>query len=57
MAALSFNGNKIIATSVGGALVSKHKVYIDQEFWTLRQEKTRHIINIHKLAIITGLAI
>lgn len=30
MAALSFNGNKIITTSGGGALVSKHKYYIDQ---------------------------
>jgi dTDP-4-amino-4,6-dideoxygalactose transaminase len=30
MAALSFNGNKIITTSGGGALVSKHKEYIDQ---------------------------
>ena len=30
MAALSFNGNKIITTSGGGALVSKHKKYIDQ---------------------------
>ena len=30
MAALSFNGNKIITTSGGGALVSKHKFFIDQ---------------------------
>jgi dTDP-4-amino-4,6-dideoxygalactose transaminase len=30
MSALSFNGNKIITTSGGGALVSKHKHYIDQ---------------------------
>ena len=30
MAALSFNGNKIITTSGGGALVSKLKHYIDQ---------------------------
>ena len=30
MAALSFNGNKIITTSGGGALVSKCKHYIDQ---------------------------
>ena len=30
MAALSFNGNKIITTSGGGALVSKNKKYIDQ---------------------------
>ena len=30
MAALSFNGNKIITTSGGGALVSKHKHYIDE---------------------------
>ena len=30
MAALSFNGNKIITTSGGGALVSKSKDYIDQ---------------------------
>jgi len=30
MSALSFNGNKIITTSGGGALVSKHRFYIDQ---------------------------
>jgi dTDP-4-amino-4,6-dideoxygalactose transaminase len=30
MSALSFNGHKIITTSGGGALVSKHKNYIDQ---------------------------
>jgi len=30
IAALSFNGNKIITTSGGGALVSKNKDYIDQ---------------------------
>lgn len=30
MSALSFNGNKIITTSGGGALVSKHKDHIDQ---------------------------
>lgn len=30
MAALSFNGNKIITTSGGGALVSNNKEYIDQ---------------------------
>ena len=30
MAALSFNGNKIITTSGGGALVSKHEHYIEQ---------------------------
>ena len=30
MAALSFNGNKIITTSGGGALVSKNKKYVDQ---------------------------
>ncbi len=30
MAALSFNGNKIITTSGGGALVSNHKEYIDR---------------------------
>ncbi|NQV77758.1 MAG: DegT/DnrJ/EryC1/StrS family aminotransferase, partial [Lutibacter sp.] len=30
MAALSFNGNKIITTSGGGALVSKNEDYIDQ---------------------------
>jgi dTDP-4-amino-4,6-dideoxygalactose transaminase len=30
LAALSFNGNKIITTSGGGALVSKKKNYIDQ---------------------------
>lgn len=30
MSALSFNGNKIITTSGGGALISKHKEYIDR---------------------------
>ncbi len=30
ISALSFNGNKIITTSGGGALVSKHKNYIEQ---------------------------
>ncbi len=30
MSALSFNGNKIITTSGGGALVSKHKDYIER---------------------------
>lgn len=30
MAALSFNGNKIITTSGGGALVSKYKHYVDE---------------------------
>ena len=30
MAALSFNGNKIITTSGGGALISEHKQFIDQ---------------------------
>jgi dTDP-4-amino-4,6-dideoxygalactose transaminase len=30
IAALSFNGNKIITTSGGGALVSRHKYFIDQ---------------------------
>ncbi len=30
MGALSFNGNKIITTSGGGAIVSKHKHYIDK---------------------------
>lgn len=30
MAVLSFNGNKIITTSGGGALVSKDKMYIDE---------------------------
>ena len=30
MAAFIFNGNKIITTSGGGALVSKHKHYVDQ---------------------------
>lgn len=30
MSALSFNGNKIITTSGGGAMVSKHEEYIDR---------------------------
>lgn len=39
MAALSFNGNKIITTSGGGALVSKHKHYIDQARFLATQAK------------------
>ena len=39
MAALSFNGNKIITTSGGGALVSKHKQYIDQARFLATQAK------------------
>jgi dTDP-4-amino-4,6-dideoxygalactose transaminase len=39
MAALSFNGNKIITTSGGGALVSKHKNYIDQSRFLATQAR------------------
>lgn len=39
MAALSFNGNKIITTSGGGALVSKHKEYIDQSRFLATQAR------------------
>jgi dTDP-4-amino-4,6-dideoxygalactose transaminase len=39
MAALSFNGNKIITTSGGGALVSKHKYYIDQARYLATQAR------------------
>lgn len=44
MAALSFNGNKIITTSGGGALVSKHKHYIDQArfFATQARDEAPH---------------
>ena len=39
MAALIFNGNKIITTSGGGALVSQHKHYIDQARFLATQAK------------------
>jgi dTDP-4-amino-4,6-dideoxygalactose transaminase len=39
MAALSFNGNKIITTSGGGALVSKHQNYIDQSRFLATQAR------------------
>ena len=39
MAALSFNGNKIITTSGGGALVSKHKHYINQARYLATQAR------------------
>jgi len=39
MAALSFNGNKIITTSGGGALVSKNKDYIDQSRFLATQAR------------------
>ncbi len=39
MAALSFNGNKIITTSGGGALVSKNKHYIDQASFLATQAR------------------
>lgn len=39
MGAFSFNGNKIITTSGGGALVSKHKRYIDQAHFLATQAR------------------
>jgi dTDP-4-amino-4,6-dideoxygalactose transaminase len=39
MAALSFNGNKIITTSGGGALVSKNKKYIDKALFLATQAR------------------
>lgn len=39
MSALSFNGNKIITTSGGGALVSKHKNFIDQSRFLATQAR------------------
>jgi len=39
MAALSFNGNKIITTSGGGALVSKNNNYIDQARYLATQAR------------------
>jgi dTDP-4-amino-4,6-dideoxygalactose transaminase len=39
MAALSFNGNKIITTSGGGALVSKNKDFIDQSRFLATQAR------------------
>tara|TARA_Y100001958_G_scaffold98184_1_gene67813 strand:- start:455 stop:1597 length:1143 start_codon:yes stop_codon:yes gene_type:complete len=41
MAALSFNGNKIITTSGGGALVSKNKNYIDQALFLATQARDK----------------
>jgi dTDP-4-amino-4,6-dideoxygalactose transaminase len=41
MAALSFNGNKIITTSGGGALVSKQKHYIDQARFLATQARDK----------------
>ena len=44
MSALSFNGNKIITTSGGGALISKHIEYIDQArfFATQARDEALH---------------
>ena len=39
IAALSFNGNKIITTSGGGALVSKNKYYIDKALFLATQAR------------------
>lgn len=39
IAALSFNGNKIITTSGGGALVSKNKNYIDEALFLATQAR------------------
>jgi dTDP-4-amino-4,6-dideoxygalactose transaminase len=39
IAALSFNGNKIITTSGGGAFVSKHKHYIEQAHFLAAQAR------------------
>jgi dTDP-4-amino-4,6-dideoxygalactose transaminase len=49
MAALSFNGNKIITTSGGGALVSKHKHYINQARFlaTQARDKAPHYQHSH----------
>lgn len=41
MAALSFNGNKIITTSGGGALVSKNKDFIDQARFLATQARDK----------------
>jgi len=41
MAALSFNGNKIITTSGGGALVSKSKDFIDQARFLATQARDK----------------
>jgi dTDP-4-amino-4,6-dideoxygalactose transaminase len=44
IAALSFNGNKIITTSGGGALISKHKHYIEKArfFATQARDEAPH---------------
>jgi dTDP-4-amino-4,6-dideoxygalactose transaminase len=39
MSELSFNGNKIITTNGGGALVSKHKDYIYQAMFLATQTR------------------
>ena len=53
MSILSFNGNKIITTSGGGALVSKVKIIqIWHVFMLRKQEIVHRIINIQKLDTI-----
>jgi dTDP-4-amino-4,6-dideoxygalactose transaminase len=44
---LSFNGNKIITTSGGGALVLKEEIYKQKAvFFLLKPKMTHHIISI-----------
>ena len=45
---LSFNGNKIITTSGGGALVSKNMEWVEKaHFWQHKPVIRRHITSIH----------
>jgi dTDP-4-amino-4,6-dideoxygalactose transaminase len=43
MAALSFNGNKIITTSGGGALISKHVHFVDQARFLATQARDKAV--------------
>ena len=52
---LSFNGNKILSTSGGGALVSDDKVLIDKAKFLATQARDRlHTTSIVRLASTTG---
>jgi dTDP-4-amino-4,6-dideoxygalactose transaminase len=48
IAILSFNGNKIITTSGGGALVSKNKMYTDQALFLATQAREKEVHYQHE---------
>ena len=55
MGVFSFNGNKIITTSGGGALISDDRKLIEKpDFWQHRPVIKDHITSIARLDIITG---